>query len=153
MKKNLWEFFRRGMSACGFGPLILAVLYLALQNKYGLQTLTVNEVCLGIFSISALAFIAGGMNFIYQVEQLPLMAAILIHGCILYASYLATYLLNGWLKWGAAPIFVFSCIFVVGYFAIWLIIYLVIRSKTRKLNEVLQAKQRLAESGQDPCRS
>ena len=107
MKKPVKEFLRRGIAACGLGPLVLAALYLILQHQGIVDTLTVNEVCVGIFSLSVLAFIAGGMNVIYQIERLPLMVAISIHGGVLYASYLATYLLNGWLELGAAPILVF----------------------------------------------
>lgn len=140
MKNNIAEFFRRGLIACGFGPLILALLYLILQHCGALQTLTVNQVCIGIFSLSALAFIAGGMNVIYQVEQMPLMLAILIHGCVLYVSYLGTYLLNGWLEWGMTPILVFSLIFVMGYLAIWAVIYSVNKRNTAKLNEILRQK-------------
>ena len=141
MKQNILEFIRRGLVACGFGPMVLAVFYLILQHQGIVQTLTVNQVCLGIFSLSALAFIAGGMNVLYQIERLPLMAAILIHGGVLYLSYLATYLLNGWLEWGAAPILIFSGIFVVGYFAIWVIILTIIRRRTAALNERLQKNQ------------
>ena len=141
MKKNILEFLRRGMIACGIGPLVLAVLYLILQRQAGVETLTVREVCLGIFSISALAFIAGGMNVIYQVERLPLMVAILIHGGVLYAGYLLTYLVNGWLSWGAAHILVFTGIFVLGYLAVWAVIYCVTRRNTERLNEALRQKQ------------
>ena len=102
------EFLRRGAAASGLGPIVLAVLYLILQHRGVMQTLTVTEVCLGIFSLSALAFVAGGMNVLYQIERLPLMLAILIHGAVLYISYLATYLINGWLDWGTIPILVFS---------------------------------------------
>ena len=73
MKKAVLEFIRRGFIACGFGPLVLAIFYLILQRQAAVQTLTVNQVCLGIFSLYALAFIAGGMNVIYQIERLPLM--------------------------------------------------------------------------------
>ena len=100
MKKIVSEFIHRGLTACGFGPIVLAILYLILQHQDVLKTLTVNQVCLEIFSISALAFIAGGLNVLYQIERLPLMVAILIHGSVLYISYLGTYLLNGWLKRG-----------------------------------------------------
>jgi hypothetical protein len=31
------------------------------------------------------------------------MAAVLIHGIVLYLTYLATYLLNDWLAWGKKP--------------------------------------------------
>ena len=146
MKKIIWEFFRRGAIACGFGPIILAILYLILQQQAVLETLTVNQVCLGIFSLSALAFIAGGMNVIYQIERLPLMVAILIHGSVLYVSYLATYLLNDWLEWGVTPILVFSGIFVAGYLMIWGIIYSIIKRNTEKLNQILKEQQKNKEN-------
>ena len=146
MKKNMLEFFRRGLIACGFGPLVLAIFYLILQRQAGVETLTVNQVCRGIFSLSALAFIAGGMNVIYQMERLPLMVAILIHGGVLYISYLGTYLLNGWLEWGATPILVFSGIFVFGYLAIWVLIYSITKKRTEKLNIILKQKQQNVEN-------
>jgi len=72
---------------------------------------------------------------------LPLMVAVLIHGVVLYVSYLGTYLLNQWLDWGATPILVFSGIFVVGYLTIWAIIYSIIKRNTEKLNEILKKRQ------------
>ena len=141
MKKTFLEFLRRGLAASGFGPMVLAVLYLVLQRQGALQALTVNEVSMGIFSLSALAFIAGGMNVIYQIERLPLMVAILIHGGVLYLSYLITYLLNDWLEWGATPILVFSGIFAFGYLAVWVAIYFINKNRTKNLNEKLKQKQ------------
>ena len=141
MKQIVLEFFRRGLTACGFGPLVLAVLYLILEHQGAIETLTVSQVCVGIFSLSGLAFIAGGMNVLYQMERLPLMAAISIHGGVLYLSYLATYLLNGWLEWGTAPILVFSGIFVLGYLAVWAVIYSTTRRRTKRLNAILKQKQ------------
>ena len=145
MKRFITEFFRRGLIACGFGPIVLAVLYLILHYKGLIDTLTVNQVCTGIFSITALAFTAGGMNAVYQIERLPLMVAILIHGGVLYISYLGTYLLNNWLDFGVFPIVVFSAIFVVGYLLIWAIIYSVIKRNTKKLNKMLKQKQQSAK--------
>ena len=145
MKKTVLEFIRRGLIACGFGPLVLAVFYLVLQHCSAIETLTVRQVCLGIFSLSALAFIAGGMNVLYQIERLPLMVAILIHGSVLYVSYLGTYLLNDWLEWGTTPILVFSGIFLLGYFAIWAIIYSVTKRNTNRVNQLLKQKQQSTE--------
>ena len=145
MKKHIVEFLRRGFAACGLGPVILAILYLILYHSGDLQILTVPQVCVGIFSLSALAFVAGGMNFLYQIERLPLMVAILIHGSVLDVSYLGTYLVNGWLEWDTTPILVFSGIFVLGYLAIWAIIYSVIKTNTNKINAVLKKKQGSAE--------
>ena len=141
MKKYIMEFLRRGLITCGFGPIVLAILYLILNANGELSTLGIDQVCIGIFSLTALAFIAGGMNAVYQIESLPLMPAIFIHGIVLYVSYLVTYLLNDWLELGAIPILVFSAIFVVGYLAIWAVIYAIVKKNTAKINEILQKNQ------------
>ena len=126
------------MIASGLGPMVLAVLYMILHKCGSIDQLTVSQVCTGIFSLTALAFIAGGMNAIYQIEQLPLMISIFIHGAVLYISYLITYLLNDWLERGPVPFLVFSGIFVVGYFIIWIIIYSIIKSSTERVNNALK---------------
>lgn len=141
MKKIVLEFLRRGSIASGIGPIVLAILYLVLEKAAGIQALTVSEVVIGIFSLTALAFIAGGMNAIYQIERLPLMTAILIHGVVLYLSYLVTYLINDWLDFGVIPVVAFSLIFVVGYIVIWAIVYFIIRKNTQEINEMLKKKQ------------
>ena len=145
MKKLIGDFIRRGMIASGLGPIVLAVLYMILHNQAAVETLPVHQVCLGIFSLSALAFIAGGMNVVYQIERLPLMVAILIHGIVLYISYLATYLLNGWLEQGLTPVLVFSSIFLLGFLAIWAVIYAIVKRRTNKINELLKQKQQNPE--------
>ena len=138
MKYILKEFCRRGIAACGLGPIALAVIYLVLQYNGVVDVLTVHGVCVGIFSLSALAFVAGGMNVVYQIERLPLMVAISIHGGVLYVSYLLTYLVNDWLDWGTAPILAFTGIFVFGYLLIWAVIYSIIKRNTDRINEAMR---------------
>ena len=145
MKKFVLEFLRRGLIAAGIGPIVLAIVYLILQQASAIETLSVNQVCIGIFSITALAFIAGGMNVIYQLERLPLMGAISIHGGVLYVSYLAAYLVNDWLDWGYVPVLVFTGIFVVGYLLIWAVIYSIIKRNTAKINASLRKRQQSAK--------
>ena len=142
MKRFVLEFLRRGAIASGIGPIVWAIIYMILLQVAEVETLTVNQVCIGIVSLTALAFLAGGMNALYQIERLPLLMAILIHGSVLYVSYLGTYLINDWLDFGVIPIIVFSAIFVVGYIVIWAIIYSIIKRNTAKLNEMLQQKQK-----------
>ena len=142
MRQVIREFFRRGLVACGFGPLILAAVYLILKQA-GLQTLTVQEVCVGIISLWGLAFLAGGMNVVYQIERLPLMGAILIHGMVLYVGYLVTYLVNDWLAWGMTPVLVFTAIFVLGYLAVWAVIYTVTKQNTEQVNAMLKDIQQI----------
>ena len=94
---------------------------------------------MGIVSITVMAFIAAGITMIYQVESLPLSMAILIHGGVLYLDYLMIYLLNSWLPGNAVGIF--TIIFFAGFALVWLVIYLCIRVKTKKLNEKMKARQ------------
>lgn len=141
MKKIILEFVRRGLAVCWFGPLVLAMLYLFLEKQGVIETLTAEQVSLGIVSLTALAFVAGGMNVVYQIERLPLMAAIFLHGGVLYGSYLLTYLVNGWLEQGVTPILAFSGIFGLGYLVIWMVIYAVTKRRTARINEMLKQNQ------------
>ena len=140
MKRYAMEFVRRGLAACGLGPLVLAVIYLILDRQGLVQTMDPAQVSVGIFSLTALAFLAGGMNVVYQLERLPLMAAVTIHGGVLYIGYLAVYLVNGWLEQGRGPILVFTAIFVIGYLLIWAAIYAILRRRTRILNQLLKER-------------
>lgn len=135
--KQFWKnFLFRGLVSAAGGPLVLAIIY-GIQGATGeVTSLTPREVCLGILSITLLAFTVAGMTAIYQVEKLPLASAILIHGGVLYATYLLIYLINGWLQKGIIPIMVFTGIFLVVYILIWIVIYCTERAKIRKLNEI-----------------
>lgn len=139
MKKYMLEFVKRGLMAASGGPVILAIIYYILGATGTVTAFTPNEVCLGILSITVMAFIIAGISMIYTVESLPLPMAILIHAGVLYLDYLLVYLLNSWLSRNA--IGTFTAIFAAGYALVWLVIYLCIRAKTKKLNEKLRAKE------------
>lgn len=140
MKKFWKEFLLRGLICASGGPIILAIIYGILGAIGTVEALSPGEVCMGILSITLLAFIAAGMTAIYQMEQLPLPTMILLHGGALYIAYILTYLLNGWLKQQLIPIAVFTAIFISGYALIWLIIYCVTKAKTEALNRKLSQK-------------
>ena len=137
MKKFFYDFFLRGLVAAAFGPPVLAIIYWILGYTGAVESFSPSEVALGILTIELLALVVGGMTTIYQQEQLPLATAILIHGGILYATYIVIYLINGWLQRKLMPILVFSVIFVTGYTLIWLFIYLFNKRKTQKINNNL----------------
>lgn len=136
MKKYVLEFVKRGLMAAAGGPLVLALIYGILGATDTVTVLAPKEVCLGIVSITLMAFIAAGITMIYQVESLPLPSAILTHAGVLYLDYLLMYLMNNWLPGNAVG--VFSVIFFAGFALVWLVIYLCIRAKTRKLNEKMK---------------
>ena len=139
MKKFAKEFLLRGLIACAGGPIVLAIIYGILGATGSVTSLTPHEVCMGMLTVTLLAFIIAGMTAIYQMEQLPLASAILIHGAVLYATYILIYLLNGWLVRQLIPILVFTGVFVVSYAVIWLIIYAVEKRKTQKINDLLRS--------------
>lgn len=138
MKKFWKEFALRGLVCAAGGPLILAVIYGIFSATNSVGSITPGEVSLAILTITILAFIAAGMTAVYQMEQLPLSMAILLHGGALYIAYLITYLINGWLMNQLVPILVFTGIFVVCYGLIWLIIYFAEKAKADKLNKLLK---------------
>ena len=138
MKTFLKEFLFRGLLCAAGGPIVLAIIYGILGATGTVSTIPVQEVCSGILTISLLAFIAAGMTAVYQMEQLPLPMMILLHGGALYVAYMITYLINGWLQNSFVPILVFTGIFLAGYALVWLIIYLIERTKAEKLNKLLR---------------
>lgn len=139
MKKFAKEFLLRGLLAAGGGPVVLAVVYGILGATGTVGSFSPREVCLGILTVTLLAFIAAGMTAIYQQEQLPLASAILIHGAGLYTAYILIYLINGWLKQQLIPILIFTGVFIAGYAVIWGIIYAITKSKTQQLNRKLRS--------------
>ena len=138
MKKFWKDFLLRGLICASGGPVVLAIIYGILGGTGAVTSLSPKAVCLGVLTIALLAFIAAGMTAIYQMEQLPLPIMILLHGGVLYITYILTYLLNGWLQNSVIPILVFTGIFVAGYAIIWLIIYCVEKAKAEKLNKLLK---------------
>lgn len=137
MKRFAKEFLFRGLIAASGGPVVLAIVYGILGATGVVSQFSPQEVCMGILTVTLLAFIVAGMTAIYQLEQLPLFSAILIHGAVLYGVYILIYLINGWLKQQLLPIAIFTGIFIAGYAVIWLIIYSITKAKTEKINQKL----------------
>ncbi len=134
MKEFIKEFFKRGCVAAAGGPVVLAIIYAILGAKSVVTMLCVKEVCLGILTVTLLAFIVAGSGAVYKVEKLSVFAAATIQGVLLYADYLLIYLINGWLESQAVPIAIFSGCFVAGFLIIWFIVYNVTKKSTDKLN-------------------
>ena len=136
--KYMKDFAIRGMIAMGFGPVVLAIVYLILGLTGVATNIGVYEMVIGVFAITALAFLCGGMTVVYQIESLGISKAITLHGITLYIAYAVVYLVNGWLKDGLVSFIVFTVIFVLGYALVWLVIYLITRNGANKLNYQLK---------------
>lgn len=136
MKKFIHEFIRRGLMAAAGGPVVLAIVYGILGATGAADSLTPGEVCMGILSVTLMAFIAAGITAVYQVERLPIASAIAIHGGVLYLDYLIMYLLNSWIPKGGIGFF--TVIFIAGYALVWVCIYTFIKIKTERLNRKMR---------------
>ena len=139
MNKHVKEFLLRGLTCAAGGPLVLAIIYAILGAQGVATSLAPAEVSTAIISVTVMAFIAAGITMVYQIEQLPLLCAVLIHGGVLYADYLLMYILNSWLPRNWQALGIFTAIFAAGYALIWLVIYLTIRAKTERINKKLKA--------------
>ena len=138
LKKYFKDFFLRGLVSMGFGPIVLSVVYGILGLCGVVDKLAVNEVVLGYLSITALAFLCGGMTVVYQIEEIGLSKAITLHGIALYIAYAVVYLSNNWLKDGLIPFVIFTIIFVVGYALVWIVIYLITKRGTDNINKKIK---------------
>ena len=136
--KFIKDFALRGLIAMGFGPLVLAIVYSILGLFGVVESIGVYEMPLGIVTITALAFLCGGITVVYQIESLAISKAITLHGVVLYIAYAVVYLTNDWLEEGMIPFLIFTAIFVVGFALVWVAIYLITNNHAKKLNSKLK---------------
>lgn len=137
MRKSIKDFFKRGLVAAWSGPVILAIVWAVLKSSGVVETLTVDQVVLGIISTTVMVFIAAGVSVVYQIESLPKAFAGLIQAAVLYIDYLGIYLLNGWIP--LKRVWIFTIIFFAGFIIIWSAIYIPIKLKVNKMNRSLRS--------------
>ena len=132
------EFFLRGLIFGGAGPLVLGIVYLCLHRALEDFSLSGFEVFLGILSTYILAFIHAGSGVFHKIESWSPSKSCLCQMSLLYVSYVLCYVLNDWIPFEPLAIAVFTAIFVVGYGAICLTVYLSIKAYAKRLNRALQ---------------
>lgn len=138
MKEYVQKFIQRGLMFASGGPVILAIVYGIVGATGEVAGFAPGQVCMGILTVTLMAFIAAGVTVVYQVEQLPLALAIAIHAGVLYLDYLVMYLLNSWIPRDLTGIGIFTAIFAVGFTLIWVGIYFSIKAKTDRINRKLR---------------
>ena len=140
MKKYALEFVKRGLMAASGGPIILAIVFGIIGASGQASSFSPREVCMGILTVTLMAFIAAGITIVYQMEHLPLASAIAIHAGVLYLDYLLIYLLNSWIPRDFTAIGIFTAIFAAGYAMVWVCIYCSIKAKTDRINRKLRGE-------------
>lgn len=137
-KQNWKEFCHRGLIFGGFGPIIMGIIYAITEKTAVNFSISGMEVLIAIVSIYLLAFVQAGTSVFHQIEKWSVTKAAFCQLGILYLTYVGCYLLNSWIPFYLSVVLLFTAIFVVGYFVIWLIVYLSVKAVSRKLNTKMQ---------------
>lgn len=140
MNKYLKEFLHRGLMFGGFGPIILAIIYFIISKLDNEITFAGNEILLGVITVYLLAFVHAGASVFNQIEKWGLSKSIGCHFVTLYVAYTICYLINSWIPFDIKVFLIYTAIFVALYFLIWSIVYLSVKSSSKKLNDKLQGK-------------
>ena len=138
MNKYLKEFLHRGLMFGGFGPIVMGIIYVILQNTVKDFSLNGTEVCLAIISTYILAFLQAGATVFNQIESWSLPKSLLCHFTTIFAAYSICYILNTWIPFEPNVLLIFATIFIVIYFIIWITVYLTVKSVSSKMNKKLK---------------
>lgn len=138
MNKYIKEFLKRGLLFGGFGPIIAGIVYLILSITLKDFSLSGLEVFIAIISTYILAFVQAGASVFNQIEEWPIAKSLLCHLSLIYVAYILCYLVNTWIPFDWVIILIFTAIFLLTYFVIWITVYLCVKNQVKKLNENLK---------------
>ena len=137
MNKYVKEFLHRGLMFAGFGPIIVGIIYFILSYTIKDFSIGGKETFVAILSVYILAFVHAGSSVFNQIEHWGIMKGLLCQLGTLYITYLICYLINFWITFEIAVVAIFTAIFVVGYLAVWGIVYLCVKVNAKKLSDKL----------------
>ncbi|MBE6584666.1 MAG: DUF3021 domain-containing protein [Ruminococcaceae bacterium] len=138
MNKYLKEFLHRGLMFGGFGPIIAGIVFAILGATLEDFHIDGWQILLAIVSIYILAFVQAGASVFNQVEHWGVARSLLCHFVTVYLAYSLCYVANSWIPFEPMVLVIFTAIFVVAYFVIWITVYLAVRATEKKLNKNLR---------------
>ena len=138
MNQYLKTFLHRGLMFAGFGPMVVGIVYLILSYSVAGFSLTGQAFFWAILSTYLLAFLQAGVTVFNQIESWSIAKSLFCHFGVLYLAYVACYLLNSWIPFDPKVVLIFTLIFVVGYLAVWLTVYLCVKGTSKRLNEKIK---------------
>ncbi len=137
MKQYAKQFLQRGMAFGGFGPIIAGIIYLILSLTIQDFTLSGGEAFVAILSTYLLAFLQAGASVFNQIEEWPIAKSLLLHFLTIYIAYIGCYLVNSWIPFNPIVIVIFTAIFAVTYFVIWLTVFCIVKVTSKNMNAAL----------------
>ena len=137
MNKYLKEFIHRGLIFSGFGPVIIGIVYAILDGTIDGFHVSGSQILLAIVSSYVLAFVQAGASVFNQIEEWSVAKSTAYHFATLYLVYVLCYVINTWLPLKAEIIIIFTAVFIVGYFVIWISVVTSLRLVSKKMNQKL----------------
>ena len=134
MNKYVKEFLHRGLIFGGFGPIILGIVFAILEGTVDGFSLGGGEVLVAVLSTYAIAFVQAGASVFNQIEHWSLAKSLFFHFGSIYLVYVVSYLANTWIPFDPLAVLIFTAIFAVVYFVVWVTVYLIVRGCEKKLN-------------------
>jgi len=138
MNKYLKMFLHRGLVFGGFGPVVMGIIYLILQNTLEGFSLGGDEVFLAIISTYLLAFVHAGASVFNVIEEWGLAKSFACHFAVLYAAYSVCYLVNDWIPRSACGFGIFTGVFVVFYLLVWAVVMISVKIASKEFNQRLK---------------
>lgn len=139
MNKYVKEFLHIGLIFGGFGPVVVGIVYAILWATLPDITITGAQMCVAIISSYLLAFVHAGASVFNRIESWSVPKSLFWHLLTLYVAYVTCYLVNTWIPFNALVILIFTGIFVVTYFVVWLTVFLCVKSAQKKMNARLKS--------------
>ena len=138
MNKYVKEFFHRGLVFGGFGPIILAIIYLIHSKAVDDSTISTVEAFSAITSTYLLAFVHAGASVFNQIEHWSIGKSLLCHLSTLYVAYSLCYVVNTWIPFEPKMLLLFTAIFMAIYFVVWGIVYISVKATSKNFNAQLK---------------
>ena len=138
MNPYVKSFLHRGMVFGGFGPIVPAIVFAINDHVLSEFYITGGQILLAMVSTYLLAFVQAGVSVFYQIEHWSVGKSLFFHLTILYIAYVGCYLLNSWIPFEPIVLVIFSIVFVVCYFVIWLTVYFSVKVAAKRFNQKIK---------------
>lgn len=137
-KYIIGEMLKRGFVGMGCAGIFCALLTLV-EYKCGVDFSEVNVAALTCNQIAYLmvGFALGATGILFNLENISLIKATLVHFVIVLAVYIAAGFIGGWFRaWGMMLLIPVAC-FLGMYIVTWISIYFAIKKSADKINKRL----------------
>ncbi len=138
MNQYVKSFFHRGLVFGGFGPIVVAIVFMCISFGNDDFRLNALQILLATVSSYLLAFVQAGVTVFNQIEHWSTVKSLLCHFSTLYAAYSVCYVVNSWIPFEPMVLVIFTAVFVLLFLAIWGIVYFSVRSTSKKFNSQLK---------------